>query len=515
MCGVVRKQRANAASTAACVQVLLECGEEARAGKAWEELLRVHPGNARLWLEHARFLQAETTLSGFHVDAAARGYLRALSCFRDMLEGRRATRREPLEVERNIVEVCRQYGVFLCQCGLWERAVATFQALAELSMRCPPRLAEAPLEEALALLEPFWDSGAPRFGDEGARGWAYLMEQLGSGQASALDAATTRTATTTQDAVPTIFQKVQSEQVASTSCGAISGLQSLPRTSLQKRKREHASPEATSSQTMSSPSSRAQLPLRKSPRLQAISVRPHLSQPVTSPIPKSPCKHLHTSTRKSLRKRKQDMSAPQTPSSVAASPWKSPRKCLQTATPVCASSRMRSEDQGATSPAKAAVKVQHKTTQSLKSSSKKKGNSPRSSSIPLFAATFAHTGSVKITLKCSLAASAREGDGTITPRLCSSDDCQELEDEIMGRRPSLGDAWLRLESLRDLRQWRPYRPDLSAEEVTSEDPERMVLYEDVGPALFRLRQPVAKLHLFQAWLSLLLGVDPEASWDTH
>ncbi|XP_077520779.1 nuclear exosome regulator NRDE2 isoform X2 [Amblyomma americanum] len=271
------------------IQVLLECGEEARAGKAWEELLRVHPGNARLWLEHARFLQAETTLSGFHVDAAARGYLRALSCFRDMLEGRRATRREPLEVERNIVEVCRQYGVFLCQCGLWERAVATFQALAELSMRCPPRLAEAPLEEALALLEPFWDSGAPRFGDEGARGWAYLMEQLGSGQASALDAATTRTATTTQD------------------------------------------------------------------------------------------------------------------------------------------------------------------------------------------------------------------------------DCQELEDEIMGRRPSLGDAWLRLESLRDLRQWRPYRPDLSAEEVTSEDPERMVLYEDVGPALFRLRQPVAKLHLFQAWLSLLLGVDPEKS----
>lgn len=264
------------------IQVLLECGEEARAGRAWEELLRVHPGNARLWLEHARFLQAETTLSGFQVDAAERGYLRALGCFRDMLEGRRATRRDPLEVERNIVEVCRQYGVFLCQCGLWERAVATFQALAELSVRCPPRLAEAPLEEALALLEPFWDSGVPRFGDEGARGWAYLLEQLG--QATALDA-----------------------------------------------------------------------------------------------------------------------------------------------------------------------------------------------------------------------------------RSVKSDDCQELEDEIVRRRPSLADAWLRLESLRDLRQWRPYRPDLSAEEVTSEDPERMVLYEDVGPALFRLRQPAAKLHLFRAWLSLLLGVDPEKS----
>ncbi|XP_075534247.1 nuclear exosome regulator NRDE2 isoform X5 [Dermacentor variabilis] len=263
------------------IQVLLECGEEARAVRAWEELLRVHPGNSRLWLEHARFLQSETTLSGFEVAAASRGYMRALACFRDMLEGRRSTRREPLDVEANIVEVSRQYGVFLCQAGLWERAVATFQALAELSLRCPPQLSEAPLSEALALLEPFWDSGAPRFGDRGALGWAHLM-QLG-GQA-ALEAATAQ-------------QGTQGEE------------------------------------------------------------------------------------------------------------------------------------------------------------------------------------------------------------------CQRLEDEIVSRRPSLADAWLALESLRDLHQWQPYRPDLVSEEVTSEDPERMVLFEDVGPALFRLRQPAAKLHLFRAWFSLLLGLD--------
>ncbi|KAH6925128.1 hypothetical protein HPB50_001174 [Hyalomma asiaticum] len=263
------------------MQVLLECGEENRAVKAWEELLRVHPGNSRLWLEHAHFLQSETTLSGFEVAAATKGYLRALACFRDMLEGRRATRREPLEVEKNIVDVLHLYGVFLCQAGLWERAVATFQALAELNLRCPPQLREAPLNEALALLEPFWDSGAARFGDQGALGWAHLM-QLG-GQA-ALEVATAR-------------QGTQGEEV------------------------------------------------------------------------------------------------------------------------------------------------------------------------------------------------------------------QQLEDDILSRQPSLVDAWLRLESLRDLHQWQPYRPELSSEEVTSEDPERMVLFEDVAPALFRLRQPAAMLHLFQAWLSLLLGVD--------
>nr|XP_037275107.1 nuclear exosome regulator NRDE2-like [Rhipicephalus microplus] len=263
------------------IQVLLECGEENRAVKAWEELLRVHPGNSRLWLEHARFLQSETTLSGFEVAAASKGYLRALACFRDMLEGRRATRREPLEVERNIVEVARQYGVFLCQAGLWERAVATFQALAELSLCCPSQLREGPLNEALALLEPFWDSGAARFGDRGARGWDHLMRL--SGQA-ALEAATARHGT-------------------------------------------------------------------------------------------------------------------------------------------------------------------------------------------------------------------------------EAEDCQQLEDDILSRQTGLADAWLRLESLRDLHQWQPYRPELSSEEVTSEDPERMVLFEDVAPALFRLRQPAAMVQLFQAWCSLLLGMD--------
>ncbi|KAL1474367.1 hypothetical protein MTO96_020891, partial [Rhipicephalus appendiculatus] len=237
-------------------------------------------GSVPLHLHKIQVLR-KPRLSGFEVAVASKGYLRALACFRDMLEGRRATRREPLEVEKNIVEVARQYGVFLCQAGLWERAVATFQALAELSLCCPSQLREAPLNEALALLEPFWDSGAARFGDRGALGWDHLM-RLG-GQA-ALEAATARHGT-------------------------------------------------------------------------------------------------------------------------------------------------------------------------------------------------------------------------------QGEECQQLEDDILSRQPGLADAWLRLESLRDLHQWQPYRPELSSEEVTSEDPERMVLFEDVAPALFRLKQPAAIVQLFQAWFSLLLGMD--------
>ncbi|CAN8004680.1 unnamed protein product [Ixodes hexagonus] len=159
------------------IQVLLELGEEARASQAWEELLRLQPGNWRLWLERARFLQAETTLSGFEAAAAGHAYLRALACFRDMQEGRRSTSQAPEDIERHLVEVCRQYAVFLCQCGQWERAVGLLQALLELSLRRPPKVEPLPLDQWLTLLEPFWDSGAPRFGEPDSQGWAHLMEQ--------------------------------------------------------------------------------------------------------------------------------------------------------------------------------------------------------------------------------------------------------------------------------------------------------------------------------------------------
>ncbi|XP_064484062.1 nuclear exosome regulator NRDE2-like [Ornithodoros turicata] len=159
------------------IQVLLECGEEAQAHLAWNELLRVHPGNSRLWLEHARFLQAETTLSGFEFSAASKAYIRAISSFRDMLEGKRGTQRSPREVESRLIEVLFEYCMFLCQCGLWERAVGTYQALLELNLRAPSQLeSHLPFDQWLALLEPFWDSGAPRLGEEGSKGWAYALQ---------------------------------------------------------------------------------------------------------------------------------------------------------------------------------------------------------------------------------------------------------------------------------------------------------------------------------------------------
>ena len=64
----------------------------------------------------------------------------------------------------------------LRQAGHTERAVSLFQAAIELNLHHPPSLSAMKLKERLEFLEAFWDSGAPRVGEEGARGWSYWID---------------------------------------------------------------------------------------------------------------------------------------------------------------------------------------------------------------------------------------------------------------------------------------------------------------------------------------------------
>lgn len=89
----------------------------------------------------------------------------------------------------------------------------------------------------------------------------------------------------------------------------------------------------------------------------------------------------------------------------------------------------------------------------------------------------------------------------------AEEELEMQEDAIVSSGRDLRDTWLSLESLRDLRHWLPHRPDLTAEQVECDDPERMVLFEDVSSALFRVRHPESKVALLRALVSLLLGGD--------
>lgn len=66
--------------------------------------------------------------------------------------------------------------MFLKEAGHKERAVAAFQALIELNVFCPERLKSADRTDKIIILESFWDSGVPRFGEEGAKGWSFWMD---------------------------------------------------------------------------------------------------------------------------------------------------------------------------------------------------------------------------------------------------------------------------------------------------------------------------------------------------
>ena len=60
--------------------------------------------------------------------------------------------------------------------GYRERGVGLYQALMELNFDSPSQIPENyTLEDRLALFEQFWDSSAPRFGDQGAVGWQNVL----------------------------------------------------------------------------------------------------------------------------------------------------------------------------------------------------------------------------------------------------------------------------------------------------------------------------------------------------
>ncbi|KAF9527838.1 NRDE-2, necessary for RNA interference-domain-containing protein [Crepidotus variabilis] len=57
--------------------------------------------------------------------------------------------------------------------GYTERAMAMFQAQAELSFQPPPNILDASFQTKLDSLEEFWDSEVPRTGEENALGWSF------------------------------------------------------------------------------------------------------------------------------------------------------------------------------------------------------------------------------------------------------------------------------------------------------------------------------------------------------
>ncbi|XP_072546289.1 nuclear exosome regulator NRDE2 [Salminus brasiliensis] len=67
---------------------------------------------------------------------------------------------------------------FLRQAGHSEKAVSLFQALLDFTFYKPDSVTHVNTRQQVEFFEPFWDSGEPRVGERGARGWrAWMLQQ--------------------------------------------------------------------------------------------------------------------------------------------------------------------------------------------------------------------------------------------------------------------------------------------------------------------------------------------------
>uniref|UniRef100_A0A3Q2PZY5 NRDE-2, necessary for RNA interference, domain containing n=1 Tax=Fundulus heteroclitus TaxID=8078 RepID=A0A3Q2PZY5_FUNHE len=82
---------------------------------------------------------------------------------------------------------------------------------------------------------------------------------------------------------------------------------------------------------------------------------------------------------------------------------------------------------------------------------------------------------------------------------------EEDEEEVKDRSQPRGAVWLEVESSREAAHWLPWRPDKAKgqSEEDCEDPDRQVLFDDIGPSLICLSSPELQLRFLLSFLSFL------------
>lgn len=77
----------------------------------------------------------------------------------------------------------------------------------------------------------------------------------------------------------------------------------------------------------------------------------------------------------------------------------------------------------------------------------------------------------------------------------------------MARLPPRWQAWLEIEQLREQHHWLPWRPETEQSDEDCEDPDRMVLFDDISSSLFRINSEELKFELVWTFLEFL-GANP-------
>jgi len=144
--------------------------------KTWRDTVFKLPHKASLWVDYVLYCQRQ--FSYFTVTQLCAVYAKSISTLSSLHEGVLRSHTPDTDIEESMITIITLFCVFLRNAGHTEKAIALYQALLEFNLCCPLSLsANVSVKEAIAFLEPFWDSGAARIGEVGAEGWKNWVER--------------------------------------------------------------------------------------------------------------------------------------------------------------------------------------------------------------------------------------------------------------------------------------------------------------------------------------------------
>ncbi|XP_037359611.1 nuclear exosome regulator NRDE2 isoform X2 [Talpa occidentalis] len=143
--------------------------------KEWQKLIFLHPNNTALWQKYLLFCQSQ--FSTFSISKIHSLYGKCLSTLSAVKDGSILSHPALPGTEEAMFALFLQQCHFLRQAGHAEKAVSLFQAMVDFTFFKPDSVKDLPTKGQVEFFEPFWDSGEPRAGEKGARGWRAWMHQ--------------------------------------------------------------------------------------------------------------------------------------------------------------------------------------------------------------------------------------------------------------------------------------------------------------------------------------------------
>lgn len=130
----------------------------------WRKVMKDHKHQPEMWKEYIGFLQ--TSFSSFSVSSMREIYAEALQTLHSILR-QSLTKNEMSTIhslELSLLDIFFLSCLFEKQAGYIEKSIACFQGLIELNFFCPQDMVS--IYQQLKSFEAFWDSEAPRIGDQ-------------------------------------------------------------------------------------------------------------------------------------------------------------------------------------------------------------------------------------------------------------------------------------------------------------------------------------------------------------